>query len=62
MIGGVPCSGKSTLMRRLIERLDEPKLIEPMKLFKCQEHGDILVFGQYHEGETFGGTDKLSHG
>jgi len=62
MIGGVPCSGKSTLMRRLIERLDEPKLIEPMKLFKCQEHGDILVVGQYPEGETFGGTDKLSHG
>jgi len=62
MVGGVPCSGKSTLMRRLISRLDEPNLIEPMKLFKCQEHGDVLVVGQYPEGETFGGTDKLSHG
>ena len=62
LIGGVPCSGKSTLMRRLISRLEEPTLIEPKKLFKCQEHGDILVVGQYPEGETFGGTDKLSHG
>ena len=62
LIGGVPCSGKSTLMRRLISRLEEPTLIEPKKLFKCQEHGDVLVVGQYPEGETFGGTDKLSHG
>ena len=33
-----------------------------MPLFKCQEHDDILVCGQYPEGETFGGTDKLSYG
>ena len=62
LIGGVPCSGKSTLMRRLIDRLEEPTLVEPMPLFKCQEHGDILVCGEYPEGETFGGTDKLSYG
>tara|TARA_Y100000592_G_C5479151_1_gene324253 strand:- start:1199 stop:1738 length:540 start_codon:yes stop_codon:yes gene_type:complete len=63
LIGGIPCSGKSTLMRNLLSRLpEEPNLIEPKKLFKCQEHGDILVVGQYPEGETFGGTDKLSHG
>lgn len=62
LIGGIPCSGKSTLMRGLLSRLSKPVLIEPMKLFKCQEHGDILVVGQYPEGETFGGTDKLSHG
>lgn len=62
LIGGIPCSGKSTLMRGLLSRLSKPKLIEPMPLFKCQEHDDILVLGQYPEGETFGGTDKLSHG
>ena len=62
LIGGIPCSGKSTLMRGLLSHLPKPKLIEPMKLFKCQEHDDILVLGQYPEGETFGGTDKLSHG
>jgi len=62
LIGGIPCSGKSTVMRQLIDRLEEPKLLEPIPLFKCQEHGDILVCGQYPEGETFGGTDKLSYG
>ena len=62
LIGGVPCSGKSTMMRGLISRLGSYKLIEPMPLFKCQEHDDILVCGQYPEGETFGGTDKLSYG
>ena len=62
LIGGVPCSGKSTLMRGLISRLEEPKDVEPMPLFKCQEHGDILVCGRYPEGEAFGGTDRLSYG
>ena len=62
LIGGIPCSGKSTLTRNLISRLSDPVDIEPMPLFKCQEHGDILVVGRYPEGETFGGTDKLSHG
>jgi len=62
LIGGTPCSGKSTLIRRLIDRLPEPKDVEPMPLFKCQEHGDILVCGRYPEGETFGGTDRLSYG
>mgnify|MGYP003314844493 FL=1 len=62
LIGGVPCSGKSTLMRNLISRLEEPKDVEPMPLFKCQQHGDILVCGRYPKGETFGGTDRLSNG
>ena len=62
LIGGIPCSGKSTVMRQLIERLEEPKLLEPIPLFKCQEHGDILVCGQYPKDETFGGTDRLSYG
>tara|TARA_B100000927_G_scaffold267296_1_gene241318 strand:+ start:291 stop:824 length:534 start_codon:yes stop_codon:yes gene_type:complete len=61
-IGGIPCSGKSTLMRELISRFGSSKLIEPMPLFKCQEYDNILVCGQYPEGETFGGTDKLSYG
>ena len=61
-VGGAPCSGKSTLIRRVIDRLPEPKDVEPMPLFKCQEHGDILVCGRYPEGEVFGGTDRLSYG
>ena len=62
LIGGIPCSGKSTLTRNLISRLPDPVDIEPMPLFKCQLHDNILVVGRYPEGETFGGTDKLSHG
>ena len=62
MIGGAPCTGKSTLMRSILEELSESVKIEPMKLFPCQKHGDILVIGYYPEGETFGGTDKISHG
>ena len=62
MIGGVPCSGKSTIMGKLLERLDDPILTEPMPLFKCQEHGDILLLGQYFRGDPFGGTDRLSYG
>jgi len=62
MIGGVPCSGKSTLTRNIISGLGSAELVEPMKLFSCQKHGDILVVGRYPEGETFGGTDRLSYG
>ena len=62
MIGGVPCSGKSTLTRNIISGLGSAELVEPMKLFPCQKHGDILVVGRYPEGEVFGGTDRLSYG
>ena len=64
MIGGAPCTGKSTLMRSILKELSggEYAMIEPMKLFPCQIHGDSLVIGYYPEGETFGGTDKISHG
>ena len=62
MIGGIPCSGKSTLMRMVLEDLGEGEQIMPIPLFPCQKHKDILVLGYYPEGETFGGTDKISHG
>ena len=62
MIGGIPCSGKSTLMREIISGLGSAENGEPMKLFSCQKHNDILVLGRYAEGEPFGGTDRLSYG
>ena len=43
MIGGAPCTGKSTLMRSILEELGEGERTEPMKLFPCQKHRDILV-------------------
>ena len=62
MIGGVPCSGKSTLTREILSGLGSAEDAEPMKLFSCQKYNDILVVGRYPIGETFGGTDRLSYG
>ena len=60
---GTPCSGKSTLLKYVLAELDPPEHIEPMKLFLCQKHDDILVIGRYSStSETFGGTDRLSYG
>ena len=70
MIGGVPCSGKSTLTRNILSVLGSAEFVEPMKLFPCQKHelfpcqkhDDVLVVGRYPEGEAFGGTDRMSYG
>lgn len=62
IIGGAPCSGKSTLTRNIISELGSAEYIEPMKLFPCEKRGDILIVGKYPDGETFGGTDKMSYG
>ena len=62
MIGGVPCSGKSTLTRNILSELGSAEFVEPMKLFPCEKRGDVLVIGRYPDGETFGGTDRISYG
>ena len=62
MIGGIPCSGKSSLTRSIINSMGSGEMLEPMKLFTCQKHDDILVIGRYEEGQDFGGTDRLSYG
>ena len=62
IIGGVPCSGKSTLTRNILSEFGSAEFVEPMKLFPCEKRGDVLVVGRYPEGETFGGTDRISYG
>ena len=62
MIGGAPCSGKSTLTRNILSKLGSAEYVEPIKLFPCEKRGDVLVVGRYPEGETFGGTDRISYG
>ena len=62
MIGGVPCSGKSTITRNILSELGSAEYVEPMKLFPCEKRGYVLVIGRYPEGETFGGTDRISYG
>ena len=61
MIGGIPCSGKSSLTRNILSELGSAVNAEPMKLFACQKYDDVLVVGRYDDN-TFGGTDRLSYG
>mgnify|MGYP001370034946 FL=1 len=62
MMGGVPCSGKSSLTRNILSELGSGEMLEPMKLFPCEKRGNVLVIGRYPDGETFGGTDRISYG
>jgi len=55
---GAPGTGKSTLMKKWMERWDW----EYYRTGQLDHYvsGDLIVLGVYPEGETFGGTDKLS--
>jgi len=59
LIGGEPCTGKSTLMRSIIKRKNINKNFEYEKLLKGHCNEDYIVLGLYG-GELFDGTDKLS--
>lgn len=50
------------MTRNILSELGSGKLLEPMKLFPCEKRGDVLIVGRYPEGETFGGTDRISYG
>lgn len=60
-IFGEPGSGKSTLMKRLMEELEVSREVHnDFKLVPYHKNGKIHILGKYEEGETFGGTDKMS--
>lgn len=59
-IGGEPGAGKSTLMKRVIEKYAlEPKYNE-VKLVPYLQKDNVYVLGKYEEGEVFSGTDRMS--
>ena len=58
-IGGVPATGKTTLVKKIINIL-EPKHELSFGLLKGQIVGDIAILGVYKDSEVFAGTDKLS--
>lgn len=58
-IGGVPASGKTTLMRCILSEL-QPKSKFKYGLLRGYMKKDISILGIYHKNEVFAGTDKLS--
>ena len=59
-IGGNPGSGKSTLMKRLIDYYTPVKKYEEFKLVPYLQNNNIYILGKYDEGEVFSGTDRMS--
>lgn len=62
LIGGIPCSGKSTLCKTLKSLVNsaEVEVVEPFKWFKCEKHGDVLFLGRFPEHTRTCGTDTTS--
>ena len=59
-IGGVPASGKTTLVKRLREMLGKPKLFKFRKLRgEYYKEDSIYLLGVYDD-KLFSGTDRLS--
>lgn len=59
-IGGEPGAGKTTLMKKLIERFEVQPEYNSFKLVPYLRKDNIYVLGKYEEGETFAGTDRMS--
>lgn len=65
-IGGQPATGKTTIMRVIIDTLDEKFgkhiLVESVKLVNglLWPSAHTYIIGKYVDGEVFAGTDKLS--
>jgi broad-specificity NMP kinase len=59
-IGGNPGSGKSTLMKRVIEFYTPEKKYDVFKLVPYLQNNKIYILGKYDDGEVFSGTDRMS--
>lgn len=58
-VGGVPATGKTTLMRKIIKLL-RPKHELSFGLVRGMLVNDVAILGVYKDNEIFAGTDKLS--
>ena len=59
-MSGVPCSGKTTVMRHVISRLGQGKIQKiGILVYQLHESSKCIVLGSYAKAE-FGGTDRLS--
>jgi adenylate kinase len=61
VIGGLPATGKTTLMRKFLEgrtlhQMKYKKLLD----FMYDSAANLAILGKYEDGEVFAGTDRLS--
>ena len=59
LIGGEPCSGKSTLVKNIIKDKKINKYFEYDKILKGYNNDSFIILGLY-EDNNFPGTDRLS--
>jgi uridine kinase len=59
-IGGEPGAGKSTLMKKILEKYDWEAKYNSFKLVPYHQYHNNYILGKYEEGETFSGTDRMS--
>jgi uridine kinase len=59
-IGGEPGSGKTTLMKKIIEHYCVEPKYDAFKLVPYLQKDNIYILGKYEEGEVFSGTDRMS--
>jgi uridine kinase len=60
-IFGEPGSGKTTLMKKLMEKYGFDKTIDDsVKLVPFHKKDNLYILGKYEDGQVFGGTDRMS--
>ena len=59
-IGGEPGSGKTTLMKRIIEHFGVEPKYSGVKFVPYLQKNNIYILGKYEENEVFAGTDRMS--
>jgi hypothetical protein len=59
-IGGEPGCGKTTLMRKIVERYNLQPHFDTVKLVPYHQNNNIYVLGKYEDAQVFAGTDRMS--
>jgi uridine kinase len=59
-IGGEPGAGKTSLMKKIIEKYKMLPAYEAFKLVPYLNKNNYYVLGKYEQNEVFAGTDRMS--
>jgi len=59
-IGGEPGSGKTTLMKKIIEYLAPEPRYNEFKLVPYLNKNNVYILGKYEDNEIYSGTDRMS--